>query len=150
LSLDFPSRPPERVEAHPEIDASLGASPAELWKSRDYFAVFENEAAVRALKPDFARMGRIDMYALIATAPGDNCDFVSRFFAPSRGIDEDPVTGSAHCTLIPFWANRLGKVMMHARQISKRGGELFCELRGDRVKISGHVALYSKSTINVG
>jgi predicted PhzF superfamily epimerase YddE/YHI9 len=90
------------------------------------------------------------MYALIATAPGDKCDFVSRFFAPGKGIDEDPVTGSAHCTLIPFWTERSGKTLLHARQISKRGGELFCELRGDRVKISGRGVLYAKSTINLG
>jgi PhzF family phenazine biosynthesis protein len=147
LSLDFPSRPPERVEFDPEIIAALGATPAETWKARDHLAVFESEAAVRALKPDFKRLGGIPMYALIATAPGDDCDFVSRFFAPGHGIDEDPVTGSAHCTLIPYWSKRLGKIMLHARQVSKRGGVLFCEQRGDRVKISGHVALYSKSTI---
>ena len=89
------------------------------------------------------------MYALSVTAPGDDCDFVSRFFAPGLGIDEDPVTGSAHCTLIPYWAKRLGKSSMHARQVSKRGGELFCEQRGDRVTISGHVALYAKSTLHL-
>ena len=149
LSLDFPSRPPEQIAVDAEIVAALGATPKEMWKARDHLAVFENEAAVRALKPDFPRLGRVDMYALTATAPGDHCDFVSRFFAPAHGIDEDPVTGSAHCTLIPFWAKRLGKVMLHARQVSKRGGELFCEHRGDRVKISGHVALYAKSTIYV-
>jgi predicted PhzF superfamily epimerase YddE/YHI9 len=113
-------------------------------------AVFDTEEQVRALVPDFARMGQFDMFALIATAPGTDCDFVSRFFAPRKGINEDPVTGRAHCTLIPFWAERLGKTSLHARQVSKRGGELFCELRGDRVKISGRVALYAESTITVG
>jgi predicted PhzF superfamily epimerase YddE/YHI9 len=96
-----------------------------------------------------ARLAEVDMYALIVTAPSKDCDFVSRFFAPGRGIDEDPVTGSAHCTLIPYWARRLGKTKLHARQVSKRGGELFCELSGDRVTISGRVALYSEGTIHV-
>ena len=104
---------------------------------------------MKNLTPDMAKLAKVDMYALIVTAPGDSCDFVSRFFAPGKGIDEDPVTGSAHCELIPFWAERLGKLKLHARQVSKRGGELFCELRGDRVKISGRVALYSEGAIYV-
>jgi PhzF family phenazine biosynthesis protein len=149
ISLDFPSRPPERVDTDPEIVAALGADPTEMWKARDHVAVFPNEAAVCALKPDFPRLGRVDMWALIATAPGDRCDFVSRFFAPGKGLDEDPVTGSAHCELIPFWAERLGKKVLHARQVSHRGGDLYCELRGDRVKIAGRVALYSKSTLYI-
>ncbi|HYP08574.1 MAG TPA: PhzF family phenazine biosynthesis protein [Bryobacteraceae bacterium] len=151
LSLDFPSRPPEPVEPDPRIvDALGGASPSETWKARDHLYVFKTEAEVRALKPDFARLRAVEMYALTVTAPGDDCDFVSRFFAPGHGIDEDPVTGSAHCTLIPFWAKRLGKNVLHARQVSRRGGELFCELKGDRVKIAGHVALYAKSTLTLG
>jgi PhzF family phenazine biosynthesis protein len=149
ISLDFPSRPPQRIERDAEIIAALGAEPAEMWKARDHLAVFPNEGAVRALKPDFPRLGRSDMWALIATAPGDDCDFVSRFFAPGQGLNEDPVTGSAHCELIPFWAERLGKHVMHARQVSQRGGDLFCELYGDRVRISGRVALYSKNTLYV-
>jgi predicted PhzF superfamily epimerase YddE/YHI9 len=112
-------------------------------------AVFADEDVVRTLKPDMVRLGQVDMYALIVTAPGKESDFVSRFFAPGRGIDEDPVTGSAHCTLIPYWANRLGKTNLHALQVSRRQGELFCELNGERVKISGRVVLYSESTIYV-
>ena len=84
---------------------------------------------------------------MIATAPGEDCDFVSRFFAPLQGIPEDPVTGSAHCELIPYWAEKLGKTKLRARQISARGGELFCELAGDRVRIGGHAALYLKGEI---
>jgi PhzF family phenazine biosynthesis protein len=149
LSLDFPSRPPESIDAPVDIVAALGVPPDEMWKARDHLAVFSHEDVVRTLNPDMARLARVDMYALIVTAPGKDCDFVSRFFAPGRGIDEDPVTGSAHCTLIPYWARRLGKTKLHARQVSKRGGELFCELSGDRVTISGRVALYSEGTIHV-
>jgi predicted PhzF superfamily epimerase YddE/YHI9 len=90
---------------------------------------------------------QVDRFAVIATAPGTDCDFVSRFFAPSKGIPEDPVTGSAHCTLIPYWANELGRTALHARQISARGGELFCNLMGDRVEIAGHAALFLKGQI---
>jgi PhzF family phenazine biosynthesis protein len=149
LSLDFPSRPPQPIDAPVDIVAALGVPPDEMWKARDHVAVFAHEDVVRTLKPDMAKLAQVDMYALIVTARGKDCDFVSRFFAPGRGIDEDPVTGSAHCTLIPFWAQRLGKTLLHARQVSKRGGELFCELTGDRVQISGRVALYSEGTVYV-
>jgi predicted PhzF superfamily epimerase YddE/YHI9 len=91
----------------------------------------------------------IDRFAVIVTAPGTNCDFVSRFFAPAKGVAEDPVTGSAHSTLIPYWGDRLGKSKLHARQISRRGGELFCEWRGDRVEISGRGALFLRGTIYI-
>jgi PhzF family phenazine biosynthesis protein len=149
LSLDFPSRPPQRAEAPPELLDALGVVPKEICKARDYLAVFDDADLVRNLRPDMAKLAKVEMFALIVTAPGNDCDFVSRFFAPGRGIDEDPVTGSAHCTLIPFWAGRLGKQTLHARQVSKRGGELFCELIGDRVKISGRVALYAESVIHI-
>ncbi|HYI95397.1 MAG TPA: PhzF family phenazine biosynthesis protein [Bryobacteraceae bacterium] len=149
LSLDFPCRPPERVETPPAIEDALKVVPSEMWKARDYVAVLGSESEVRNLSPDMAKLAKVDMYALIVTAPGETCDFVSRFFAPGKGIDEDPVTGSAHCELIPFWAERLGKLKLHARQVSKRGGELFCELRGDRVNISGRVALYSEGAIHI-
>ena len=149
LCLDFPSRPPKRIEPAPELVEALRVRPRETWLERDYVALLDSEADVRSLKPDFGKLATVATFGLIATAPGEDCDFVSRFFAPSKGIDEDPVTGSAHCELIPFWAERLGKLQLHARQVSRRGGELFCELRGDRVKISGRVALYSESTIYV-
>ena len=97
-----------------------------------------------ALKPDMAKLAALDCFAVIVTAPGKDCDFVSRFFAPAKGVDEDPVTGSAHCTLIPYWAERLGKTKLFARQRSQRGGELWCEHRGDRVSIAGRAVKFSE------
>lgn len=147
LTLDFPSRPALACIAPKELIRGLGATPNEVLKSRDYLAVFASEAEVRALNPDFAALKALDCLGIIATAPGDDCDFVSRFFAPGAGINEDPVTGSAHCTLIPFWAARLGKTKLFARQVSQRGGELFCEHTGERVKIGGRAALYLRGEI---
>ncbi len=149
LTLDFPSRP-ATVSATPEaLILGLGAKPGEVLKARDYLAVFATEAEVRALKPDFAALKTLDCLGIIATAPGDDCDFVSRFFAPGGGVDEDPVTGSAHCTLIPYWSQQLGKTKLYARQISQRGGELFCELIGERVKIGGRATLYQRGEIQI-
>ena len=145
LELDFPARVAKRDQAPVNITEALGGTPVEFFKSRDWMAVYKSEADVRALKPDFKKMGG----SLIATAPGSEVDFVSRYFAPGFGIDEDPVTGSAHCTLIPYWAERLGKTKLRAHQISARGGELFCELRGDRVGIAGHAILYSSGHLHV-
>jgi PhzF family phenazine biosynthesis protein len=149
LLMDFPSRAPEQANGLGDVARALGAAPAELLRARDGFAVFETEARVRDLRPDMARVAGLDLHGLIVTAPGDDCDFVSRFFAPRMGIPEDPVTGSAHCTLIPYWAKRLDKTELHARQISSRGGELFCRYRGERVEIGGYAALYMKGTIYV-
>ena len=148
-TLDFPSRDPVRREAPPGLADALGSRPVEVWSSRDVMAVFDSEESVRALRPDMARLAQLDAFAVIATAPGRECDFVSRFFAPKAGIPEDPVTGSAHSTLTPFWAKRLGKSRLRARQVSARGGELTCEQRGDRVLIGGHVAKYLEGTIEV-
>ena len=122
--------------------------PVQVLKARDYFALYETAEDVRALNPDFALLGTLDE-KVIVTALGADCDFVSRFFAPTAGVPEDPVTGSAHCTLIPYWSARLGKTKMFARQISKRGGELFCELAGDRVLIGGKAVLYSRGEIEI-
>ena len=104
---------------------------------------------MKALNPDMNAIAKLDTFAVIASAPGDDVDFVSRFFAPAKGVPEDPVTGSAHCTLTPFWAGRLGKTKLRARQVSARGGELWCELVGDRVKISGDVALFAEGKIHL-
>lgn len=142
LTLDFPSRPAAPCETPPELSSGLRASPTFTGKARDYLAVFETEQDIRDLQPDMAALTRLDCLGIIATAPGESCDFVSRFFAPSAGVPEDPVTGSAHCTLIPYWAQRLGRTSLHARQLSPRGGELFCEHRGERVAISGHAVTY--------
>lgn len=149
LELDFPSRPPQPCVAPEALIRGLGRQPVKILKSRDYLAVFPSETDVRALRPDFAALQSMDALGIIATAPGSDCDFVSRFFAPGAGIAEDPVTGSSHCTLIPFWAQRLGKPELFARQVSKRGGELFCRLAGERVRIGGEAVLYLKGNIEL-
>ncbi len=150
FALDFPAWPAAPHELPPGLAAGLGRRPREvLAVARDYLAVFGSEAEVRDLAPDMAALAALDRMGVIATAPGEACDFVSRFFAPAAGIPEDPVTGSAHCTLIPYWARRLGKTKMSARQISRRGGELDCEDRGARVGIAGRAALYLEGRIHV-
>jgi PhzF family phenazine biosynthesis protein len=149
LVLDFPARPPVRFDVTEELVQALGARPQEAWKARDLMAVFAAEPDVRHLAPDTERVAALDAFAVIVTAPGRESDFVSRFFAPAKGVPEDPVTGSAHCTLVPYWAERLGKTRLHALQVSARGGELFCELRGDRVLIGGRAARYLEGTIEV-
>jgi PhzF family phenazine biosynthesis protein len=148
--LDFPSRAGVATEAPAGmIEALGGAAPKEIYKSRDYMLVYESEADVLAIKPDFNSLMKADKHAVIVTAPGDSSDFVSRFFAPELGVPEDPVTGSAHCTLIPYWADRLGKNELFARQVSQRGGEIYCELIGDRVKMAGDAVLYLKGEIYI-
>lgn len=147
--LDFPSRPGTPIPVSSQLAEALGKSPIEAYKSRDVMAVFENKRDVHELAPDMAKLAEIDGVCVIATAPGAGHDFVSRVFAPRVGIPEDPVTGSAHCTLIPYWADRLKKHALTAHQVSKRGGELFCELAGDRVKIGGHCVMYLEGRICV-
>lgn len=150
LALDFPARPPVPEAADTAaIEDALGARPATVLKSRDVFAVFDNAVAVASLKPDMAKIATLDGFGVIATAPGIDCDFVSRFFVPKVGVPEDPVTGSAHCSLIPYWAERLGKTDLFARQISKRGGQLWCRHRGDRVTIAGTCAPYLEGWIEL-
>lgn len=147
--LDFPSRPAVETEVPGGLVEALGAAPQKVLKSRDYLALYETESEIAALKPDLRAMAELDAHAVIVTAKGETSDFVSRFFAPSVGVDEDPVTGSAHCTLIPYWAEQLGKNDLFARQISARGGELYCPFQGDRVKIGGNAVLYLKGEIYV-
>lgn len=149
LVLDFPSRPVAPADAPDGLAEALGKAPKEVLKSRDYFLVYENEREILEIQPNFSRLLEIGAHGFIVTAKGESADFVSRFFAPEVGVPEDPVTGSAHCNLIPFWAERLGKTELFARQISKRGGELFCKLAGDRVKIGGNAALFLKGEIYV-
>lgn len=149
LTLDFPSRPPTACAAPEALIGALSAKPREVLKARDYLAVFANEAEVLALKPDFPLLRTLDCLGIIVTAPGNDRDFVSRFFAPGAGVDEDPVTGSAHCTLIPYWAERLGKTKLFARQVSARGGELFCEWTGERVQIGGRAVHYLRGEIHI-
>jgi PhzF family phenazine biosynthesis protein len=149
FELDLPSRPPEPCAMSPRFLAALGRRPAQVLGAKMYLAVYESEGEVAALTPDLGALTEIDRDGVIVSAPGRDCDFVSRYFAPHAGIPEDPVTGSAHCTLVPYWAARLGKTKLHARQISRRGGELFCELAGDRVRLAGRAALYLEGRIHV-
>jgi PhzF family phenazine biosynthesis protein len=149
IELDFPSRPPVPCRASETLIRALGAKPPELLKSRDYFAVFGSQSEVASLSPDMELVRSIDCLGLIVTAPGDAADFVSRFFAPAVGVPEDPVTGSAHSSLIPYWAERLGKTELFARQISKRGGELYCRSLGDRVGIGGKSVTYSRGELEI-
>jgi PhzF family phenazine biosynthesis protein len=149
LVLDFPSRPAIACPVGEDIISALGRKPLEVLKARDYLVVFESEEDVRSLRPDVNALHSIEAYAFITTAPGRKADFVSRFFAPRVGVAEDPVTGSAHCTLIPYWAKRLGKENLHALQVSKRGGELFCENRGTRVGIGGRGTLYLRGELDL-
>ncbi|MBT5901707.1 MAG: PhzF family phenazine biosynthesis protein [Opitutaceae bacterium] len=151
FELDFPSRPPVEIQNEnpvSELLAALGVDQA-VWvgKSRDYLVVLSDQDAVAQLSPDFERMVKFDTSSIIVTAPGNDRDFVSRNFAPGYGIDEDPVTGSAHCTLAPYWANRFGKSALTARQISTRGGELWCTVDGDRVRIAGNAVTYLKGQV---
>jgi len=150
LAMDFPARPASPVEPPPGLLTALGGAPRGVWRARDHLVVYDSAAEIAALEPDFSALGKVDCWAAIATAPGeDGIDFVSRCFAPAGGINEDPVTGSAHCTLVPYWAGRLGKTTLRARQISKRVGDLWCEHRGERVTIAGKAAFYMQGTIEV-
>ena len=142
FSLDVPARPPKPVACDAILAEGLGVVPQHVMRSRDLLAVFDHEAQIRNLTPRFDVLATIpDVLGVIVTAPGTTTDFVSRFFAPAAGISEDPVTGSAHCTLVPYWAARLGKTTLHAYQLSERGGELFCEDKGDRIAIAGRAVL---------
>ncbi|WP_419859559.1 PhzF family phenazine biosynthesis protein [Candidatus Palauibacter sp.] len=152
LVMDFPARPAVSREAPRALVEGLGAAPAEVLASdRDYLVLLDAEDDVRKLKPDFSRLRGLDRLGIIVSAPGVSADFVSRFFAPSVGVPEDPVTGSAHCTLAPYWAERLGRgeAPLEARQISARGGTLICRHLGDRVTIAGRAALYLSGEITL-
>lgn len=154
LELDFPSRPATALagdQLPPTLLPGL-SGPRPLWigKARDYICVYPSMADLLALKPDFTLLNQIDVIGIIVTAPGEGgVDFASRFFAPNCGVPEDPVTGSSHCTLVPYWADMLGKNQLRARQVSARGGDLWCELSGDRVKMAGHAVLYLRGELNV-
>lgn len=146
--LDFPSRPPVRIESSIEFETIIQVPVQEAYLSRDLVLVIEGEEAVRRLKPDFEQMKKLERGdGVIVTAQGTDVDFVARCFYPKCGVNEDPVTGSAYCNLIPYWAGRLGKGRLTARQLSARGATIGCELAEDRVKISGKAVLYSKSEL---
>jgi PhzF family phenazine biosynthesis protein len=153
IALDFPATPPVAVDPPPGLLEALGAGAASVFRNQvtqaDYLLALPSAADVRALAPDFARLRVFQCRGVIATAPGDTAgvDFVSRFFAPGAGIDEDPVTGSAHCTLAPYWADRLGRPNLVGYQASARGGTVGVELRGDRVKLLGHAVTVVRGSI---
>jgi predicted PhzF superfamily epimerase YddE/YHI9 len=151
LVLNFPARDPGPIEPDPRLVPALGGpKPREILAARDYVIRYETAEEVLSLRPNGEALKEVDRFGFIVTAPGIDCDFVSRFFAPAKGVPEDPVTGSAHCSLVPFWARRLGKNTLHARQVSHRGGELFCKLtENNRVEIGGYATLFLKGTITL-
>ena len=161
LELDFPARPATPATPTETLLAGLGCAPQEVRRSeRMWLCVYPKSEDVAGLRPNHALLALVKPGRIIVTAQGDDCDFVSRFFAPDAGVPEDPVTGSAHCTLMPYWAERLGRTALHARQVSARGGELWCELvraaqppggssSGDRVRMAGHAAHYLRGEISV-
>lgn len=142
LEMDFPARPPLPCPAPEALIAGLGCRPLEVPAADDYIAVLADEAAVRAIVPDLGQLANLDRRGVCVTAPCRDVDFVSRFFAPRLGIPEDPVTGSAHCELAPYWAGRLGRTALSARQVSRRSGEIACRLAGDRVFLAGHAVTF--------
>lgn len=150
--LDLPARPAAAAELPRELELAFGSQPSDVLKARDYMLVFDSEKQIQNLRPNRALLDRIDLGpgGIICTAPGDEVDFVSRFFTPQSTIFEDPVTGSAHCTLTPYWASRLGKKSLTARQLSERGGALHCTLApNDRVLLKGHAVTYLEGRIAV-
>ena len=149
LAMNFPALPANPVPPPEGLSASLGSVPIEVLEARDLLAVYPSEEDILSLTPDFRALEKLDAPGIIVTAPGRDCHFVSRFFAPRIGIPEDPVTGSAHCTLVPYWAGRLNRKEFSARQLSKRRGEMLCELKGDRVLIFGKAADYLQGRIRI-
>ena len=151
LRLDLPAWPPVAAEVSDALAEALGARPSAAVRARDLIAVFESAEEVRALRPDMARIAALDTFAVGVTAPGTgddaDVDFVSRFFAPAKGVSEDPVTGSLHCSLSPYWTERLGRSRLAARQVSRRGGELRCALEGGRVELGGQAVLVLEGTL---
>ncbi len=151
IYLDFPNRKPEKIETIPSkaIEGLGGIAPIETYVSRDYMLVYPDSQTIREIEPNFKTLSKAGKWVLITApaSPEDDCDFVSRMFCAGDGIEEDPVTGSTHCNLIPYWAERLGKAKMVSRQLSARGGTLFCELKGDRVEIGGKSKTYLEGHI---
>lgn len=147
LAMDFPASSLTPCEISATLVEGLGQRPIEVWAAEDYVAVFDSEATVHAITPDQALLGQLDLRCVVITAPGSEVDFVSRVFGPKFGIPEDPVTGSAHCELAPYWASRLGKTVLSARQVSRRGGSLACEVKADRVILTGRALTVMEAEI---
>ena len=150
LVLDFPAMVPTSAAVTIELERALGVDIVDVYGSVELMVVLESEQAVRDCEPDMAALIRLPWPGVIVTARGETHDFVSRYFAPAIGVPEDPVTGSTHCSLIPYWSSRLGKLSLSAYQCSTRGGELFCRLEGDRVKIGGHARLVASGKLLLG
>lgn len=150
FQMEFRSTPPRASTAPAELIEAVGAKPAEVLESHDLVFVYEDAKQVSALRPDMGALERLVPGGLIVTAPGYDCDFVSRTFSPALGITEDPVTESSHCTLVPYWAERLGRNELLARQISKRSGEICCALEGDRVRLEGEAVVYLRGALILG
>jgi len=148
LTMNFPSADLIKVDTPPDLIEGLGYEPVATYQSDDLLALYDSEEMVARLDPDFMKLSELSARGIIVTAKGNSVDFVSRFFAPAVGIPEDPVTGSAHCTLIPYWAEKLGKTRMTAKQVSCRGGDLICENKKDGVVIGGQARLYMEGKIN--
>ena len=153
LTMNFPAMFGKNLAHSPEaliLGLGPGPPPSGFLEANDtYIAVYESQAAIQNIRPDFARLQELHPFAVAVTAPGENSDFVSRYFAPSYGNPEDPVTGSSHCALTPYWTKRLGKTQLYARQLSQRGGELWCEMAGDRVMIKGNAVLTLQGTLQI-
>lgn len=149
LEMDLPAAPVQPAEAPSALLEGLGVTPESVMAGVDYMVVVADEQTVRNLAPDLGRLAAIEGRGVIVTAPGTDCDFVSRFFAPSYGVPEDPVTGSAHCTLTPYWSRRLGRKELHARQLSSRGGELWCSDRGERILLRGRAVTYMEGKLRL-
>lgn len=149
LEMDFPARPPLSCPAPALLLEGLGAEPEHVLAAQHYVAVFRDAETVQRLAPDLDCLARLDRAAVIVTAPGGPGDFVSRFFAPANGVPEDPASGVAHCSLIPYWSQRLGKQRLVGHQLSKRGGVFYCENRGERVIIAGRARLFLEGTIAI-
>ena len=147
--LDFPSQKPIKCKMPRLLTEGLGRESNNCYKNEDYLVIFETEDEIANINPDFNKLKMLDSRGVIITAPGLNYDFVSRAFFPKYGVLEDPVTGSAHTKLIPYWAEKFGRSKLIAKQVSKRGGELFCENHKNRVYISGHAKLYMKGEIEI-
>lgn len=150
LAMDFPALPPKSCPVPLGLIEGLGQIPLEVLAADDYVAVFEDEAVIRALSPDFSKLSQLNLRGVAVTAPGQHVDFVSRFFAPKFGITEDPVTGSAHCELAPYWSSRLGKLHLKAQQVSKRGGRLLCRVNRNRVVLAGQAVIFMEAEIDPG
>jgi PhzF family phenazine biosynthesis protein len=144
IELNFPSRMPQPCDIPEALLKGVNFPPSKVLKSRDYFLVYDDETLIKQIIPDFDYLNQLDTIGVIVTAASKEVDFISRFFVPNSVIGEDPVTGSAHCNLIPYWSTKLNKTTLTARQVSAREGELFCEDQGERVTMAGHAVLYSK------